>query len=154
MPERLTQLSPLTIQTSAGQFKLWNREKLSRITDGQQDSHGQFVAGLGEDAIKNDPDKVIALYDRLGGRITDVKNGAKVLIGSFYDFKARRPREKAEISFVFRINGKKVVMKDGQEKPIEVKAAELQQQVEEKEKEEQAEEREAKRGRGRPRKEE
>jgi len=119
------------IETKAGLFTLHNREKLSRIIDGQTDSEGKIKEGLGEEALKEQPDLVIALYDKLGGYITG-KQGSKIKMGSFYDFKKRTPRETPQIVYVYRINGQKVEMAEGAEKPLEVQAAELAKAVEEK----------------------
>ena len=134
------------IKTKVGTFTLHSREKLSRVIDGYTNSRGEILAGLGEEALTTNADLVIALYDKQAGYITG-KEGAKVLLGSFFDFKKKQPRENPEISYVFRINGKRVEMKEGSEKPLEVQATELAKKVAEKHSEELADKR-----RGRPRK--
>jgi len=119
------------IETSAGVFKLHNREKLSRVIDGQTNSKGEVFGGLGEEAITEQADLVIALYDKVGGYITG-KQGSKVKTGSFYNFKKRTPREVPEITYVYRVNGEIIEMKDGEETPLEVQAAVLADKVKEK----------------------
>ena len=124
-------MSDKIVTTKVGIFTLKNPEKLSRILDGQTNAKGEIVEGLGEDALTEQPDLVIALYDKLGGYITG-KQGAKVKTGSFYHFKKRKAREVPEITYVYRVNGEVIEMKAGEEKPLEVQAAELAEEVKKK----------------------
>lgn len=59
-----------------------------------------------ERAVANLPDgasesEILAEYDRLGGLIT--YEGAKVKMGSFYDFKAKKPVEKPQPKIVRKV---------------------------------------------------
>lgn len=76
-------------------FTLVNEEKLHRAVYGTIGKGGQPFGGVGEDASE---DRVLAEYDRLGGLV--LKGKLKVKTGSFYDVKARKPREEPEVSFL------------------------------------------------------
>lgn len=105
-----------------GEFTLVNEEKVHRAIFGTVRRAGQAEGGVGESA----PDAAkIAEYDRLGGLILKGKN--KVKMGAFYDFEKKTRREKPEIVFVFRdLNGQEVEVPEGEEVPIEVRAADIQ----------------------------
>jgi hypothetical protein len=111
-----------------GTFEMKSIEKVRRVIDGEPDSKGIFQGALGVEAA---PLAVLALYDKKGGLIVG-KEGAKVKTGSFYDFKKKAAREKPVITFTFKINGREVEYIDGEDRPLEVRAAELLAQAEEK----------------------
>lgn len=103
-----------------GDFTLVNEEKVHRAIYGTVTQGGMNKGGVGEDAK---PEAILAEYDRLGGYIK--KGKYKVKMGSFYDFKGRKPRSKPEVVFVLRaLMGEKVEVKDGESIPLEVKAQE------------------------------
>ena len=102
-------------------YDLANSDKVERMLNGSMGSGGKLYGGVGEKAA--DEEK-LAEYDRLGGLIT--KGGNKVKTGSFYDFEKKQPREKSEVVFVFKdLEGRVVNIPEGEEVPIEVKAAEI-----------------------------
>lgn len=122
-------------------FTLVNAEKVERALNGAQQADSTRVGGVGGGAYKDGEvwkregeelsekevvsleAALIAEYDKLGGL---VKKGAdKVKVGSFYNFKSRKPHEKPVATFVFMINGKEVEVKDGEEVPLKVKAAQI-----------------------------
>lgn len=103
------------------EFTVVNAEKWDRAINGTIGREGRLTGGVGE---KASDEAKLAEYDRLGGLIMKGKN--KVKMGSFYDFEARKPRVKPEITFVFRdIDGDEVLVPEGEEIPLEVKAAEM-----------------------------
>lgn len=130
-----------------GKFTLLNEEKIERALNGAQQSDSTRVGGVGNGAYKDGDvwkregeelgDKevvsleaaLLAEYDRLGGLIK--KGTDKVKVGSFYNFKSKKPHEKPVATFVFMINGKEVEVKDGEEVPLKVKAAQLLAEEEE-----------------------
>lgn len=131
-------------------YTLANSDKVERALNGtqRQNSNGETFGGVGNGAyfdgtwkkdgspmsaeeISELETKLLAEYDRLGGLIRRAKD--KVKTGSFYDFKGRKSREKAKVSFLFRVNGKEVEVADGVEMPGEVKAARQLERVAEKE---------------------
>lgn len=102
-------------------FVLQNVDKLVRAIEGTVGAAGQLVGGVGENASN---EAKIAEYDRLGGLILKGKN--KVKMGSFYDFAAGQPRPEPIIEYVFRdLQGNEVIVPEGKEIPIEVKAVEV-----------------------------
>ena len=106
-------------------FTLVNNEKLDRAINGTIGREGQLTGGVGKDASL---EVIIAEYDRLGGLILKGKN--KVKTGSFYDFKNKKARNKPEVVLLFRdLEGNEIEIPDGEEIPIEVKAAELAQNI-------------------------
>lgn len=88
-------------------FQLENDEKLSRVVFGVMGRAGILQGGLGEEAT---PELVIAHYDKLAGYIT--KDGVKIKTGSFWDFKAKAPRDEPVITFIFNVGGDKVEVDD------------------------------------------
>lgn len=93
-------------------FVLENADKLERVIHGEVKRAGTPEGGLGEDA---EPSLVLAHYDRLAGYITKSVGGAervKVKTGSFWDFKKKIPREKPEITYLFRVGGDLVEVDD------------------------------------------
>lgn len=106
-----------------GKLELANDEKYSRAINGAVSQRGEMRGGVGEDA----PDEVkIAQYDKLGGLI--LKNGRKVKMGCFFDFKKNKAIENPVIIIQFRdLNGNLVEIEDGEAIPLEVQAAEIQQ---------------------------
>jgi len=133
-----------------GEFTLVNPEKLDRALNGVQLANSSRVGGVGngaynengvwkrngEELSKEDVSSLekslLAEYDRLGGLIR--KGGDKVKTGSFYSFTGRKPREKAEVVLTFMINGKQVEVKDGEDVPPVVRAAQQLQEEESEEK--------------------
>jgi len=102
-------------------YTIANEEKMHRVIYGTVGKLGQAEGGIGEDA--SDEAK-LAAYDKLAGLILQGKN--KVKTGSFYDFQKRQPRAKPEVMLVFRdLDGDEVLVPEGAEVPLEVKAAEL-----------------------------
>ncbi len=96
-----------------------DKDKFERAINGTMSQAGELKGGVGEGA--EDLAK-IAEYDRLGGLILKGKN--KVKTGSFYDFKAKKPRTKPEVTLTFRVDGEIVDIKDGEGVPLEVQASE------------------------------
>jgi len=111
-----------------GEYTLVNEDKAQRVIEGTTNAKGEFLAGLGEEAIEKNAAAVLAGYDKLGGLITG-KDGARVKTGSFYDFKAKAARKTPEVIYTFRINGEYVEMKEGESEPLEVQAAKLAERV-------------------------
>jgi len=87
-------------------YVLENADKLERVVLGDMQRTG-LVGGVGEDA---DPALVLARYDRLGGLVT--KDGTRIKTGSFWDFKAKAPREVPEVTFLYNIGGDVVEVAD------------------------------------------
>ena len=102
-------------------FSLNNEDKLNRAVLGTIGRGGKLYGGVGENA--SDEEK-LAAYDKLGGLI--LKGKSIVKMGSFYDFVKGKAKETPEIIFVFRdLDGDAVEVPEGEEVPIEVKAAEI-----------------------------
>lgn len=108
----------MKIEIKVGTFKLQNLDKLLRVTEGQTNSKGDLLKGVGEDAA---PELIIARYDKIAGYITG-KDGAKVKTGCFYDFKNRKPFEEPKVIYIFRIDGSIVELPADEEPSMEVKA--------------------------------
>lgn len=101
-------------------FELADPVKLEMAINGTMTRGGELKGGVGQDASEDD---IIAEYDRLGGLIKKGKYTVK--IGSFYDFKGKAPHKKSQVGFIFRnLEGDVVEIKDGEEVPLEVVAAE------------------------------
>lgn len=86
--------------TVIGKFTLLNSEKLGRVLDLVEDlvqPKDAEEAGILAEARKlGDDEAVLALYDRLGGAI---KLGERKLsMGTFYDFAARKPIAKPDLT--------------------------------------------------------
>lgn len=105
-----------------GDFELVNDDKLRRVIEGQPNAKGEMSVGLGEAAIEDEPDAVIAQYDRLGGLIRG-EEGAKVKTGCFWDFKKNAPISKPKVVYEFRVNGQTVELDEDEEPTLEMKAA-------------------------------
>jgi hypothetical protein len=114
----------MEITTKAGTFTLVNEEKVRLVIEGTTDAKGRPLAGLGEEALEKNSDLVLAMYDKMAGYIKG-EDGAKVKLGSFYDFKNKRPRTAPEITYIFRVNGEVVEVKEGEKVPLEVQAAKI-----------------------------
>lgn len=113
-------------------YTLVNAEKVNRAIHGMIGPDGQLFGGVGEDASE---DAIIAEYDRLGGLIRKGKSTVKT--GSFYDFAKKQVRKEPEVVFVFRdLDGDVVELAEGEEKPIELVAAEKIQEKRQKKLEE------------------
>ncbi len=103
----------MKIETKDGVFVLVNNEKVDRTLHGTLQSDGSMKGGLGDDASDDD---ILAHYDKFGGLIRD-EEGDTVCMGSFWDFKGGAPHKKPQISREYRINGKVVIVKDGEKVP-------------------------------------
>lgn len=103
-------------------YELTNPEKVRRALEGSPSRTGESVGGIQNPDGTYDEALLLAVYDKLGGGIRNA-NGDIVKNGSFYDFKAKKPREKAEVTLVFRINGQIVEVLEEEEAPAIVKAA-------------------------------
>ena len=113
-------------------YKLTNPEKVRRVLEGNPSRTGEAVGGIMNPDGTWDDDMLLAIYDKLGGGIENAE-GSAVVTGSFYDFKAKKPREKAEVMLTFRINGQIVTVPEKDEAPAIVKAAQvLEKQIKEK----------------------
>ncbi len=106
-------------------FSIANDEKFRRAIYGANTQGGKLSGGVGENASNA---AKLAEYDRLGGLI--LKGKAKVKTGSFFDFEdTKKPRTTPKVVLVFRdLNGEEVEIADGEEIPMEVKAAEIQRE--------------------------
>ena len=116
-------------------YELANEEKLNRVIYGSMGREGQLRGGIGdlgptphrvnqEEHEAAYEKKLLAYYDRLGGLVR--KNGHNIKIGAFWDFVKRKPHDKPHVQFVFRdIEGKEVLIEEGEAIPLEVKAAEV-----------------------------
>lgn len=103
-----------------GQFVLENEEKIDRAINGTPGRGGVPQGGVGKDAK---PEVLLAEYDRLGGLVT--KGGRKIKTGSFFSFKDKKPRTEPEVVYELRdLDGNKVELKEGEDVPVEVIAAE------------------------------
>ena len=104
-------------------YTLTNLEKVRRVLEGVPSRTGAMVGGIIKEDGTYDEDELLAMYDRIGGGIT--KNGDTVQMGSFYDFRNKRPHEKAKVMLEFRVNGSLVVVPAEEEAPAIVKAARI-----------------------------
>jgi hypothetical protein len=118
-------------------FELVNEEKANRALNGTQRGDGTIFGGIVREDGTYDDNALLAEYDKLGGLIT--KNGDKVKVGSFYDFKNKRPLKEPKVFFVYTVNNKFVEVEEGVELPGEVKAARILEKEEIAEAEEKAE---------------
>ncbi len=111
---------PIADRTVNG-FIAENHEKWNRAIFGAIGSLGTLTGGVGENASL---EAKLAAYDKLGGLIT--KGGRKIKTGSFYDFAGKKARATPEVSYIFRdLEGEEVVVPEGEEVPLEVRAAEI-----------------------------
>lgn len=139
------------------EFTLVNADKLARALNGVPRDDNTIIGGIGRNAYfegevwKRDGNELngdevsklehalLAEYDKLGGLI---KRGEdKVVTGSFYDFKGKKPRTEPKIVFTYRFGNKVVDVPDGKELPGEVKAAKILKEREDEEKEKEGVER-------------
>ena len=107
-----------------GKYTLHNEEKVDRALNGALMSDSTRKGGVADKEGKFVPSALLAEYDKLGGYITN-EEGSKVVSGSFYDIKSKKPFEKPEVVLIFKINGKDVKMKEGEKKPQIIQAAEI-----------------------------
>lgn len=84
-------------------YTINNPEKLRRAVDGSQSNEPEARKGVGEKATA---EAILAAYDKLGGLIK--KGDLKLKVGSFYDFKNRRPRKEPAISFLTMVDGMEI----------------------------------------------
>jgi hypothetical protein len=105
-------------------YTLGNPDKVDRAINGSPDDKGMPIGGIAKEDGTYDADALLAEYDRLGGYIR--KGDDKVKTGSFYDFKNRRPHTKAEVKFIFKVNGEFITVDADKETPGIVKAAKKQ----------------------------
>jgi hypothetical protein len=122
-------------------FILVNEEKFNRALNGSTTSKGGIKGGIGNGAYQEEgvwkrsgvelteketevlEHALLAEYDKLGGFIK--LNGDKVKTGSFWDIKARKPKDTPEVMLSFRINGKVIDVSAEKELPPLVKAAQI-----------------------------
>jgi hypothetical protein len=122
-------------------YELVNEEKVVRALEGTQRLNGTVFGGVGEGAYKEDgvwkkvgveltkeevdvlESKLLAEYDKLGGMIkVEGDSAGKVVHGSFYDFKSKKPLEAPVVMMQYKINGQFVIIPLGKETG-EIKAA-------------------------------
>lgn len=104
-------------------YELTNPEKVRRVLEGSPSRTGEAVGGIMNPDGTYDEDLFLAMYDKLGGGIR--KNGDTVKMGSFYDFAKRAKREVPAVVLTFRINGEIVDVREEEETPAIVKAAQV-----------------------------
>ena len=112
-------------------YNLINPEKVDRALYGTQvmrDGEPTQKGGIVKEDGSYDDGALLAEYDRLGGAIFNAES-SKVQLGSFYDFKAKKPFVEPKVILVFRINGEVIEVPEGEPKPDIVRAAqELEKQ--------------------------
>lgn len=102
-------------------YTLVNEDKLNRVIYGSLSREGKSIGGVGEEASE---DSILAHYDKLGGLIKKGEYNLKV--GGFWDSLRKAPRATPKVQFVFRdVEGKEVLVDEGSEVPLEVKASEI-----------------------------
>ena len=106
-----------------GKYTLMNMEKVTRALEGSPNDRGELNGGVADGEGNFKPESLLAEYDRIGGLIRVESD--KVVTGSFYDFKGRKPKAEAEVKFIYKVNGKFVEVKEDAEVPGEVKAAKI-----------------------------
>ncbi len=104
-------------------FELVNGDKVRRALEGNPNRDGEIVGGILAEDGTYDEGELLAAYDKLGGLIR--KNGDKVKMGSFYDFKAKKMRAVPQIVLLYRVNGKVIEVPEGAEEPGIVKASKI-----------------------------
>lgn len=102
-----------------GEYTLANNDKVERAINGTVLDRGMAKGGVGVDASDAE---ILAEYDRLGGLI--LKGTYKVKMGSFYDFKSKKPFANPKPVLVFQVNGETVEVDADEPLPLEVRAAE------------------------------
>lgn len=113
-------------------YELCNPDKIDRALYGNpisKDVDGNPVrkGGVAKEDGSYDENALLSEYDKLGGLIKN-DEGSRVLTGSFYDFKKRKPREVPEVKLTFRISvpglARQVInIDEGERKPDIVRAA-------------------------------
>lgn len=104
-------------------YTLINEEKAKRVLDGGENEHGELVGGIRDENGHYNEDELLANYDKIGGLIR--KGEDKVRMGSFYDFRAKKPRVTPQVEFEFRVNGEVVFVPEDKEVPNAVKAVKI-----------------------------
>jgi len=105
------------------EFELVNESKVDRALNGSPGRTGDFKGGVAAADGSYDEDALLAEYDRLGGAIMD--GDIKVKNGSFYDFKARTPKDKPEIIHLYNLNGEVVEFAKGEKGPDFIEALKI-----------------------------
>lgn len=131
-------------------YSLTSEEKFDRALNGTLLSDSTRKGGVGNGAYHEDgvwkrnnvelteeevsklEFALLAEYDRFAGTIR--RGNDQVKLGSFWNFKGRKPHEKPHVVFVYRFGHKVVEVADGVELPGEVKAQKVLEQVQEEEK--------------------
>lgn len=104
-------------------FDIVNEDKWQRAIHGTIGRESIAVGGVGEDA--SDEEK-LASYDRLAGLIK--KDGHIVKNGAFWDFAGKKVRKTPVVIFLLKdLQGKTIEVPEGEEIPLEARAAEIQQ---------------------------
>lgn len=113
-----------------GDFELVNAEKVERALTGSVSGNGTKVGGVVKEDGSYDDAALLAEYDKLGGLIK--KGGDRVVMGSFYDFKNKRPQKDPKVKFVYYVNNTFVEVEEGSELPGIVKAVKVLEKAKEK----------------------
>jgi hypothetical protein len=106
----MLEINDFEVENKVNGFVMENADKLSRVIFGEVRRAGVMEGGLGVDEAEKNPSLVLAHYDKLAGRIT--KDGVKIKMGSFWDFKLKQPRKEPQVMFVFNIGGEFVEVDD------------------------------------------
>lgn len=144
-------------------YTLINLEKIDRALNGIQKADSTRMGGVGNGAYFDEDDKswkregailseeevsalefaLLAEYDKFAGAIK--RGDDKVKLGSFYNFKARKPYAEPKVVFEYRFGSKIVDVPDGIELPGEVKAKKILKEAQDEEREEVEEKKQARR---------
>jgi len=111
------------VEIKEGKFELVNESKVDRALNGTPLADGTRKGGIVNEDGSYDPYQLISEYDKMLGLIK--KGSDKVCHGCFYNFKFKKARAVPEISFLYRVNGKEVIVPDGVELPGIVKASKI-----------------------------
>ena len=106
-------------------YQMVNEEKKHRAIFGRIGRQGQLEGGVGENASDKD---ILVEYDRLGGLIKKKVKGKDYVVktGCFYDFKTKKAFASPKPIFLFKdVIGNTVEVPEGEDVPMEVKAAEF-----------------------------
>ncbi len=106
--------------------KVWtlvNEGKVERAKNGFLNGDNNRVGGVADDTGTYEPEKLLAEYDKLGGKIMAGTDTVKH--GSFYDIKGRKPHATPKVVYTYNINGETVEVPEGAELPGIVKAARI-----------------------------
>jgi len=104
-------------------FTLVNADKVQRALEGQPTPSGENKGGIARPDGSYDDMELLAEYDRMGGLIKKGTDNLKV--GSFWDFKAKKPHAEPKVVFLYRVNGQLIEVPDGSELPGLVKASRI-----------------------------